>query len=139
LPASEWQSRWWQYAERYQGVAPPSPRPGDLCDACTKTQLHDHPARYYDYAIATLIKFQLHDHICRKLLRQDVRACDYGDSKAVGDFLRTLLSAGASRDWRRLIQETTGDEIGPRALLEYFAPLNGELARRNQGKSCGGR
>ena len=135
LPAAEWQARWWHYVSRYQGVAPPSPRPPELCDACTKTQLHDEPARYYDYALATLIKFQLHDHICRKILKQDVRACDYS-SPAVGDFLRKLMNAGATRDWRRLIKETTGDDIGPRPLLEYFAPLNAELAKRNQGKSC---
>jgi peptidyl-dipeptidase A len=136
LPADDWQARWWQYVERYQGVTPPGPRPPELCDACTKTQLHEDPARYYDYAIATLIKFQLHDHICRKILRQDVRACDYGSSPAVGEFLRTVLRAGATRDWRRLIKETTGEEIGPRSLLEFFAPLNAELARRNQGMSC---
>ena len=52
----------------------------------------------------------------------------------MGDFLRTLLAAGATRDWRRLIQETTGEELGPRALLEFFAPLNGSW-RSNQGKA----
>jgi peptidyl-dipeptidase A len=136
LAPAQWQVRWWQYVTQYQGVAPPSPRPADLCDACTKTQLHDDPARYYDYALATLIKFQLHDHICRKILKQDVRACDYGTSPAVGDFLRKLLAVGATRDWRRLLKETTGDDLGPRPLLEFFAPLNAELARRNQGKNC---
>jgi peptidyl-dipeptidase A len=136
LPASEWQARWWQYAQRMQGVSPPGARPHELCDACTKTQLHTDPARYYDYALATLIKFQLHDHICRKILRQDVHACDYTSSGAVGDFLRSILRAGATRDWRRLLRETTGEEIGPRALVEYFAPLPAELERRNQGKDC---
>ena len=101
LPAAEWQGRWWQYVERYQGVAPPAPRPGDLCDACTKTQLHDDPARYYDYAMATLIKFQLHDHICRKLLHQDVRACDYAETAR-----RWATSCG--RSWRRAPPATGG-------------------------------
>jgi peptidyl-dipeptidase A len=136
LPPSDWQSRWWQYVERFQGVAPPSPRPAELCDACTKTQLNQSPARYYDYALATLIKFHLHDHICRKILNQDVRACDYGGNPAVGTFLRSLLAAGATRDWRKLLEETTGEELGPRPLLEFFAPLNNELARRNQGRDC---
>ncbi len=132
LPMDQWQDRWWQHVERHQGVAPPGLRSDELCDACTKSQLSDHPARYYDYAIATLVKFQLHDHICRKLLRQDVRACDYGSSKVVGDFLRTLMGVGATRDWRRLIKDTTGEEIGPRALVEFFTPLTPELARRAQ-------
>jgi hypothetical protein len=46
------------------------------------------------------------------------------------------MSAGATRDWRRLIRDLTGDDIGPRPLLEFFAPLNQELARRTQGKDC---
>ncbi len=136
LPAAEWQARWWQYSTRFQGVEPPGPRPPELCDACTKSHLNDDPAQYYDYALATLIKFQLHDHICRKILKQDVRACDYGGSVPVGDFLRKLLSLGATRDWREVMKEATGEDIGPRALLEFFAPLAAELDRRNQGKDC---
>ena len=72
----------------------------DLCDACTKTHINDDPAQYYDYALATMIKFQLHDHICTKILKQDVRACDYSGSKEVGAFLKGILSLGATRDWR---------------------------------------
>src|SRR6185369_13540078 len=64
LPPAEWQKRWWDYVGRYQGVAPPAPRPDDLCDACTKTHINDDAAQYYDYTLASLIKFQLHDHIC---------------------------------------------------------------------------
>jgi peptidyl-dipeptidase A len=136
LPATEWQPRWWQYAARFQGLAPPAARPPELCDACTKSQLHDAPARYYDYTLATLIQFQLHDHICRKILHQDVHACDYGSSKPVGDFLRGLMSVGATRDWRQLLKQATGEDIGPRALVDHFAPLRAELDRRNQGKDC---
>ena len=68
LPPAEWQKRWWDYVARYQGVVPPAARPEDLCDACTKTHINDDPAQYYDYALASLIKFQLHDHICTKIL-----------------------------------------------------------------------
>ncbi len=136
LPASEWQGRWWDYVARYQGVAPPSARPADLCDACTKTHINDDPAQYYDYALATLIKFQLHDHICTKILKQDVRACDYSGSAAVGDFLRGILKLGASRDWRAVMKEATGEEISPRALLSFYAPLAADLAKRNAGKEC---
>jgi peptidyl-dipeptidase A len=136
LPPAEWQERWWRYVGQYQGVAPPGPRDPELCDACTKTHLNDDPAQYYDYALATLIKFQLHDHICTKLLQQDVRACDYAGSTAVGDFLRGILAAGATRDWRAIIREATGEDIGPRAMLAFFEPLGAELAKRNEGKTC---
>ena len=77
--------KWWDYAGQYQGVEPRSSRYDDaLCDACTKTHINDDAAQYYDYALASLIKFQLHDHICTKILKQDMRACDYSGSHEVG-------------------------------------------------------
>ena len=137
LPPKEWQKRWWQYVADYQGVVPPGARPEDACDACTKTHLIDDPASYYDYALATLIKFQLHDHICTKILKQDVRSCNYLGSTEVGDFLRGILSKGATRDWRAVIKDATGEPISPRAMMAYFAPLVTELDKRNAGKDCG--
>ncbi len=137
LPPSEWQKRWWSYVAEYQGVVPPGARPDDLCDACTKTHLIDDPASYYDYALATLIRYQLHDHICTKILKQDVHACNYFGSKEVGDFLRGILKLGATRDWRAVIKDATGEPISPRAMMAYFAPLAAELDKRNAGKDCG--
>jgi len=125
------------YVAQYQGVVAPVGRGEDMCDACTKTHLIDDPASYYDYALATLVKFQLHDHICSKILKQDVRACNYAGSKEVGDFLRGILKLGATRDWRAVIKDATGEEISPRAMMSYFAPLQAELERRNAGKDCG--
>ncbi|HTA18019.1 MAG TPA: M2 family metallopeptidase, partial [Polyangia bacterium] len=137
LPAKDWQQRWWQYAAEYQGIVPPGGRPADACDACTKTHLVDDPASYYDYALATLIKFQLHDHICTKILKQDVRSCNYLGSTEVGDFLRGILTKGATRDWRAVIKDATGEPISPRAMMAFFAPLVTELDKRNAGKDCG--
>ena len=77
-------------------MTPPGGRDPELCDACTKTHINDDAAEYYDYALATLIKFQLHDHICTKILKQDVRACDYSGSKEVGD-----VPAEGSCRWAR--------------------------------------
>jgi peptidyl-dipeptidase A len=136
LPPDQWQSRWWQYVARYQGVQAPKARPDDLCDACTKTHINDDPAQYYDYALASLIKFQLHDHICSKILQQDVRACDYAGSQEVGRFLQKILALGATRDWRTVMREATGEDIGPGAMLAYFQPLVADLAKRNLGLDC---
>ena len=120
----------------YQGVEPPSPRPAELCDACTKSHLDDDPARYYDYALATLIEFQLHDHICTKILKQDPRACDYSGSTAVGDFLRAILRLGATRDWRTVIRDATGEDLTSRAMLKFYQPLVPWLEERNRGRDC---
>jgi len=137
LPPSEWQRKWWDYAGQYQGVEPPVSRYEDaLCDACTKTHINDDAAQYYDYALASLIKFQLHDHICTKILKQDVRACDYSGNHQVGDFLHGILKLGATRDWRAVIQEATGEPISPRAMMAFYQPLVDELSKRNAGKDC---
>lgn len=136
LAPAEWQKRWWDYTARFQGIVPPTLRPDDACDACTKTHINDDPAQYYDYALAWLIKFQLHDHICTKILKQDVRSCDYSGQKPVGDFLRGILSLGATRDWRLVIKEATGEDISPRAMMAFYAPLVEDLAKKNAGRDC---
>ena len=136
LPVADWQDRWWQYVAQYQGVVPPGKRAPDLCDACSKTHINDDPAQYYDYAMATLIKFQLHDHICRKIVKQEPRACDYSGSEDAGRFLRDILKLGATRDWRKVMREATGEDIGPRAMLDFYQPVLADLAKRNQGLDC---
>jgi peptidyl-dipeptidase A len=133
LPANQFNKRWWDLAAKYQGVEPPSPRGEQFCDACTKTHIIDDAAQYYDYALAYLIKFQLHDYIARKILKQDPHNCNYYGNKEVGKWLWELLSLGATTDWRQLIREKTGEDISSRAMLEYFRPLLEHLKQQNGG------
>jgi peptidyl-dipeptidase A len=123
LPADRFNARWWELVQRYQGVVPPAPRGEDLCDPCTKTHVNDDPAEYYDYAIATVLKFQLHDHIARNILKQDPRSCSYYGNREVGRFLRGILEQGATRDWREVLREATGEDLSTRALVDYYRPL----------------
>jgi peptidyl-dipeptidase A len=128
--------RWWDYVARYQGIAPPTERPVDGCDACTKTHINDDPAQYYDYALANVLLYQLHDHICRNLLHQDPRACNYYGRREVGDFLRALMTPGMSRDWREVLVELTGRDLTAEPMLEYYRPLLQYLEEQNRGRSC---
>jgi len=122
---------------KFQGVEPPAPRGEEHCDACTKTHVSDDPAQYYDYAIATVLKYQLHTHICRKILKQDPHACNYFGSTEAGGFLKGLLEAGATRDWRALLKEKTGSELSTKPMMDYFEPLTAYLQAQNAGRSCG--
>ncbi|MSP92248.1 MAG: peptidase [Myxococcales bacterium] len=134
LPSDQWQTRWWELAATLQHVAPPDPArltDTSACDACTKTHINDDPAQYYDYAIATVLKYQLHEHIATKLLKQDPRACNYFGSKEAGAFLQGILRQGATRDWRVVLQEATGEGLSTRALMAYFAPLQTWLEAEN--------
>jgi len=134
LPPEQFNERWWEYVGRFQGVEPPAPRGEEFCDACTKTHISDDPAQYYDYAMAFVIKYQLHTYIAKNILNQDPRNCNYFGNEEVGKFLSDLLRLGATRDWREVIREKTGEEISTRAMLEYFAPLMDYLKEQNAGR-----
>lgn len=135
LSPDRFNRRWWELAARYQGVAPPAPRGEEWADALTKTHVNDDPAQYYDYALSYALLFQMHNHIARNILRQDPHDTDYYGSREVGDFLRDLMAPGASRDWREVLRETTGQELDAQAMVDYFAPLHEWLKEQNRGRS----
>ena len=135
LPVEQWQARWWEMAGKYQMVAPPDPaRLTDptLCDACTKTHIIDDPGQYYDYAIATVLKYQLHEHIATKILHQDPHMCNYYGNEEVGKFLRGILEKGATEDWRKVLRDATGEDLSTRAMIAYYAPLQAWLDKENR-------
>jgi peptidyl-dipeptidase A len=134
LPVSEYNRRWWELARQYQGIAPPTARGEEYCDACTKTHINDDPAQYYDYALANVLLFQLHDHIARNILKQDPHSTNYYGSREVGDFLRAIMRPGSSRDWRVVLKEKTGEDLSARAMVRYFAPLMDYLKKVNAGR-----
>jgi peptidyl-dipeptidase A len=131
LPVDQFNRHWWDMVSRYQGIQPPKPRGEEFCDACTKTHIIDDAAQYYDYALAYLIKYQLHDYIARQILHQDPHNCNYYGNKEVGKWLWQILSLGATRDWRQVLREKTGEEFSSRAFVEYFKPLTEYLEKAN--------
>jgi peptidyl-dipeptidase A len=128
---------WWQLVGQYQGIVPPGPRPEPLCDAATKTHINDDPGQYYDYAIGTVIKFQLHDHIAREILKEDPHECNYYGNRKVGEFLRGILSLGATRDWNKVLREATGEGLTARPMVAFFEPLMAWLKEQNRGREVG--
>lgn len=134
LPRHLYNTRWWEYAARYQGIAPPSPRGEEWCDPATKTHVIDDPAQYYDYALSEVILHQLHRYICREILAQDVHAANYFGSRETGDYLESILRLGATRDWAQVMREATGEDLSSDALLEYFKPLQAWLEQQNAGR-----
>lgn len=136
LPPDQYQKKWWELVGKYQNVAVPSKDrlsdPG-LCDACTKTHINDDPAQYYDYALAYAIKYQLHEHIAKKILKADPHDCNYYGNKEVGLFLRGILEKGQTEDWRTVMKNATGEDISLRAMKEYYAPLRAWLQKENRG------
>lgn len=134
LSPDQFNAKWWEFARRYQGVEPPAERGEQFADGLTKTHINDDPGQYYDYALSNALLFQIHDHIARKILNQDPYDCDYYGSHEVGNFLRNLMQPGASRPWREVLRETTGQELDAQAMVDYFKPLYDWLVEQNRGR-----
>jgi peptidyl-dipeptidase A len=137
LDTNQWNQRWWQYVRDLQGVEPPTARGEEFCDAATKTHINDNPCYYYSYAIATVLKFQLHDHIAREILHQPPQRCNYAGNHQIGDFLRSIMEKGATQDWRKILRDATGQDLSTRPMVEYFQPLLAWLQEQNKGRTIG--
>ncbi len=134
LTGDEFNERWWEIKRLYQGIVPPGERGPEFNDAASKTHIINDAAQYYDYAISYILLFQLHDHIANNILGQEVHATNYYGSKEVGQFLYDLMSPGGTKDWRKLVRETTGSKVSAKAMLNYFAPLMEWLKKENEGR-----
>ncbi|MFY0650773.1 MAG: M2 family metallopeptidase [Cyclobacteriaceae bacterium] len=134
LPKDQYNKKWWELKGKYQGIIPPGERGEEFCDAASKTHINNDAAQYYDYALSFAILFQLHEHIAMNILKQDPRATNYFGSKEAGQFLKGILSKGATEDWRVLMKEATGQDINAIAMLNYFDPLMDYLKEENKGR-----
>jgi peptidyl-dipeptidase A len=134
LSPNEFNKRWWELAKKYQGMVPPTVRGEEYTDAATKTHINDDAAQYYDYALSYVILFQLHDHIAKNILKQDPHATNYYGNKDVGDFLRGILSTGATGDWRKTLKDAVGSDLSAKAMVDYFMPVMDYLKKVNAGR-----
>jgi peptidyl-dipeptidase A len=134
LPKDSYNKAWWNMKAKFQGIVPPTERGEEFADATSKTHINNDAAQYYDYALSYVLLFQIHNHIAKNILHQDPRATNYYGSKEVGTFLNDMLKVGATRDWRELLKETTGEDLNAKAMLEYFEPLTAYLKRVNEGR-----
>lgn len=134
LAPEQFNEKWWALARQYQGIVPPGDRGDEYCDAATKTHINDDAAQYYDYALSTVLMFQLHQHISENILKQRPLATNYFGNKEVGDFLKKIMYPGASRNWRDVLKEATGEDMNAKAMLRYFEPLMQWLKKENQGR-----
>ncbi len=134
LPQSQFNKKWWELAAKYQGIAPPTVRGEEYCDAATKTHINDDAAQYYDYALSFVLLFQIHEHIAKNILKQDPHATNYYGNKDVGQFIKSIMEPGATKDWREMIREKTGSDLSAKAMLRYFEPLMAYLKKENEGR-----
>lgn len=135
LPKDQYNKTWWDMKAKFQGIVPPTARGEEFADATSKTHINDDAAQYYDYALSYVLLFQIHNYIAKNILHEDPRATNYYGSKEVGTFLNDMLKVGATKDWRVLLKETTGEDLNAKAMLEYFEPLTAYLKKANEGRT----
>lgn len=134
LSKDEFNKRWWELKKKYQGIAPPTERGEEYCDAASKTHINNDAAQYYDYAMSNILLFQFHDHIANKILKQDPHATNYYGNKEIGKFLESLMVGGATVDWREDLKEKLGEGMSAKAMANYFAPLMTYLKEVNKDR-----
>jgi peptidyl-dipeptidase A len=135
LQPDNYNDRWWELKEKYQGIVPPNERGNEYADAASKTHINNDPAQYYDYAISTILMFQIHDHIAKSILGQDPHATNYWGNEEVGDFLKELTKTGATVDWDVHLQNMIGSDLSAKPMVDYFQPLMEWLQKENSGRN----
>jgi peptidyl-dipeptidase A len=129
---------WWDLKQKYQGVAPASPRGEEFFDPGAKYHV---PANtpYTRYFLAGILQFQFHRALAKETgCTAPLHRCSINGSKEAGRKLDAMLKMGASRPWPEALEALTGQrEMDASAMADYFAPLKKWLDEQNKGKAVG--
>ncbi len=134
LPRHLFNTRWWEYSEKYQGIESSSQRGEMDCSPAIQNDVINNPGEGMDAALSLVIAHQLHRYICKNILNEDVRLANYRGRKEVGRYLQSVMQLGATRDWMQVMREATGEELSSEALLEYYQPLSVWLTEQNASR-----
>lgn len=134
----EYNAGWWQLREKYQGIRPPVPRSEADFDPGAKYHIPGNTP-YMRYFLAHILQFQFYKAMCDAAgFEGPLNQCSFARSTEAGKRMWQLLAAGQSRPWPDTLELLTGTrEMDASAVIEYFQPLLGWLAVRNQNRSCG--
>ncbi|MEP7274397.1 MAG: M2 family metallopeptidase [Acidobacteriota bacterium] len=133
IKPGEYNKGWWDLREKYQGIAPPSPRSEQDFDAGAKYHIAGNTP-YARYFLATILQFQFHRSLCREAgFTGPLNRCSIYDNKQVGARLKQMLALGQSRPWPEALKVLTGeDKMDATAIIDYFAPLKIWLDQQNK-------
>ena len=123
---------------KYQGQAPPGPRPTDAFDPGAKFHVADNTP-YARYFLADIYEFLFYRAACRQAgWTGPLNRCSVYGNKAVGARFNAMLRMGQSRPWPEALKVFTGeDDLDASAITDYFAPLNAWLIAQDKGERCG--
>lgn len=77
--------------------------------------LHTMTMRYPMCSYSSYIK------IAEKILHQPPTATNYFGNKEVGTFIGDIMKSGATKDWREVMKEATGEEMNAKRLSSVIS------------------
>ena len=137
---ADYNKAWWALREKYQGVAPPTTRTEADFDPGAKYHIPGN-VPYARYFLARIYQFQFYKAMCDASgYKGPLNRCSFFGSKAAGDKLNAMLTAGQSQPWQITLKQMTGtDHLDAQPMLDYFQPLYLWLKQQNaQNKSTPG-
>lgn len=134
----QYNARWWELVQQYQGLKPPSERPAEAFDPGAKYHVPGNTP-YMRYFLAHILQFQFHRAACQQAgWKGPLHECSVYNQKEVGERFNKMMEMGQSRPWPEALEAFTGQrEMDATAVSDYFAPLNVWLVEQNKGESCG--
>lgn len=138
ITEAEYNQRWWQLINQYQGLSAPGVRPSNAFDPGGKYHVAA-SVPYTRYFLADILQFQFQRAACQQANWQGpLHRCSVYGERAVGEKLNQMLEMGQSKPWPDALQAFTGQrEMDATAIIDYFAPLNAWLIEQNAGQKCG--
>jgi peptidyl-dipeptidase A len=129
---ADYNKAWWELREKYQGIAPPAPRPEANFDPGAKYHIPGN-VPYARYFLARIYQFQFYKAMCNAAgYKGPLNRCSFYGSKEAGAKLNAMLEAGQSKPWQETLKAMTGeDHLDAGPMLEYFDPLYQWLKQQN--------
>jgi peptidyl-dipeptidase A len=138
VPASGYNTAWWDLRLKYQGVAPPAARGEEWFDPGAKYHVPDNTP-YTRYFLAAILQFQFHRALANIAgCTLPLNRCSVYESTEAGRRLNAMLTMGQSRPWQEALETLTGSkQMDATAILDYFAPLSRWLDDQLKGAPVG--
>jgi len=138
IKPEDYNKAWWELRLKYQGLVPPTDRPGEAFDAAAKYHVTTF-VPYTRYFLAQVLQFQFHRSLCQAAgYDGPLNRCSIYGSEEAGKRLSAMMAMGRSRPWQEALEALTGArEMDATAILDYYAPLQAWLNEQNEGRTCG--
>ena len=134
----QYNDAWWELRTKYQGIAPPGPRPADAFDPGAKYHIPGNTP-YLRYFLSFVMQFQFHKAACEQAgWTGPLHRCSIYGNKEVGAKFNAMMEMGQSQPWPDTLELFTGTrQMDATAMVEYFEPLTVWLREQNAGRTCG--